>query len=48
MLGLFRKSTVGAVSFCERCGVVCDRACRADAARAEARRLAFSFPSKLA
>jgi len=38
MLKLFSKNQSRRVDFCERCGSVCDSACRAEAAREAARR----------
>ncbi|HJX48054.1 MAG TPA: hypothetical protein VJ375_09415 [Gaiellaceae bacterium] len=37
MLNLFGTSKTKRVEVCERCGEVCDAACRADAAREAAR-----------
>jgi hypothetical protein len=41
MLKLFKRPRERAVQFCERCGTVCDAACRADAMRDRARERAI-------
>ena len=38
-----RAAYLAAVSFCERCGTVCDPGCRADALLERARAGAFTF-----
>ena len=39
----FSKTNVHVVSFCERCGAVCDSACHIDALRERARRQVFAY-----
>ena len=43
MLKLFRSTRERVVSFCERCGSVCDSVCRADAIREHARQRALAI-----
>lgn len=43
MLGRFRRTRELTVSFCERCGSVCDSACRAEAVREHALRRALAY-----
>lgn len=43
MSRLLKKTRTGVVSFCERCGSVCDSVCRADASREHARQQALAY-----
>lgn len=48
MPGLFNRTKHRIVSFCERCGSVCDSACRADALRERARSQLLAYGRPLA
>lgn len=43
MLRLFKRTRELTVSFCERCGSVCDSVCRAEAVRERALRRALVY-----
>jgi hypothetical protein len=44
----FRKRKTSGVQFCERCGSVCDAACRAEASRQQVRAQAFQHGWRIA